>query len=122
MKTLRGARRPLPAWLAALALVWQLLAPGLCLTQMASAAPLGAICSAMQGDAPAAGLPEAGVAAHALDHCGHCLASPAVIVGSLPHSAAPAPRAPASAAPPDSVAIAAPGAWRPPPRGPPHAA
>ena len=123
MKALRNSRRPLPAWLAALALAWQLLAPGLCLAQMLSAAPLGAICSATQGDGPAAALPDAGVAAHVLDHCGHCLASPAVIVDGRPHSPVLVPRAPASAGPPAAhVAIASHGAWRPPPRGPPRSA
>lgn len=122
MKALHGPRRPLPAWLAALALAWQLLAPGLSLAQIASAGPLDAICSATQGGAPAAALPDAGVAAHALDHCGHCLAAPAVIVDSLPHGPALAPRSSASVGPPVAFSMASRGAWRPPPRGPPRSA
>jgi len=122
LKALRVPRRPLPAWLAALALVWQLLAPGLCLAQEVSAGPLGSICSATQGGIAAQALPDAGAAAQLLDHCGHCLGSPAVIVGTVPQSPALAPRGPPSAAPPAAAAIVSQGAWRPPPRGPPRSA
>lgn len=122
LKALRAPRRPLPAWLAALALVWQLLAPGLCLAHSVAAGPQGPICSATPGNAPAQALPDAGAAAQLLGHCGHCLGSPAAVVGTLPQSAAPAPRAPTLAAPPAAVAISALGTWQPPPRGPPRSA
>lgn len=112
-----------PAWLATLALALHLLAPGLCLAQRLSSAPLGALCSAEPDRAtPAAAINDAAAAAHLLDHCDHCLPGAVLPAGSGARGA----EAPAGSSEPNHAATAPPIArepdWRPLPRAPPRGA
>ena len=116
----RGTTRRWPGWLATLALVLHLVAPGLCLAQQLSSAPLGALCTADPGRMAAP--PESAAGAHLLDHCEHCLPC----VALPPDHGDRQVEAPPSADAPPLAAHAPPrtrdAAWRPPPRAPPASA
>lgn len=123
MRAAATLRTHWPAWLAALALALHLLAPGLCLAQSLSSAPLGALCTA--GDATASLPSPAGSAeAHgaSLDHCELCVAGAALIADTSPRAAVPVASADAAPRRTDAPRDSDGRHWRPPPRAPPRRA
>jgi len=114
------SRRGLAAWLASLALGFNLVLPSLCLAQMLAAGLPGSICSASPpGATPVAkAQPDATEGAHPCLHCAPC-SMPALPIGA---PSAPPRLAAADTAPWPHAWLAqseGPAAWLPPPRGPP---